>query len=287
MALKIVVFYNQGAQGWTETYYSNTTVDPYTYLGTTLPDALLKRLVNFRHALTELVAVRVSDTITPRLSYTRSFIGAYTGGFQKPTTDTPDVTSTDAVVKLVTSVGASRKIFVRGISDKDVERKPNGIVNPSSYLLNGVREMVNALVSNQWCIRIQIRPPAAGYNWIPVDSVNTVGRFAVIKTPIDPQIVITNGGRVTFQGVPKDDLPGFPNQADVIGVSHVAPFSITIAYRVRNSEAIYIPAKMRFVQLGYRYVPIFAGNFNSFSEHKTGRAFGVPRGRASVTIRRQ
>ena len=51
---------------------------------------------------------------------------------------------------------------------------------------------------------------------------------------IAPNLTLTPDTQVVFQGIPYDDLPGFPRQVGVLSQSNVAPFGIVIPYRMRS-----------------------------------------------------
>ena len=75
MALKVVLFYNQYAEGFTETYYVNTTTSPYAYINS-LTNKQLYFFVGFRHSSVSLFAIRATTIGGSRTSYTYVYGGS-------------------------------------------------------------------------------------------------------------------------------------------------------------------------------------------------------------------
>ena len=292
MASKIVLFYNQGQTGWTETYYSNYTVaqiDPYT--------AGWKKFLTARVALfggpTSIYGMRVSTEGNAREAYFWPFFNIWAP--YAPTagavTNTPTVVSVDAQLSLFDPTTKKRNLWIRGLAASLVTRDLQGfmIYNPTLQKLiqNLVSAMQDSTVNLQ--IRSLVAPPAAGLFYmqaIKLQQNAANAHWTDILTNIAPNFVIANQPQARFLGVPHDDLPGFPRQALVVAQSAIAPFTVTIPYRFRALAPV-TPPKMTLTQLAFLYTPISFQQFERFSDHKTGRPFGTLRGRARALVTAQ
>lgn len=293
MPLKIVLFYNQGSEGFTETYYSPSTAQPFDYLnGIALPR--LYPLVAFRHSSVSLYAIRATLLGANRVSstYFLPVSDKLSGTFRNnpdgvdPPLQGADVSSTDAYCQITGELGASRPLYVRGLNDPDVIR--NGILasTPSPNLVKGLASMQSALIALSWAIQKESRPPTAPLIWALVGTVAPLGTNTsrlTLNVAIPNLVVGTS--QVVFQGIPKDDIPGFPRIVVPFAATVVAPFTLDVAYTFRGKVDPYIPAKMKVCLVINTYDPITVLRFARFGERKTGRAFGVPRGRSRAAVR--
>lgn len=297
MALKIVVFYNEGAEGFTETYYANTTTNPYAYINS-LTNKQLYPLVSYRDQNTLLYAIRASTIGPTRQSYTYVYagnsamngLGPVNQNQPGPTSSLPDVTSTDAFCALYDIAGKRRPLYVRGLNDSDTILLQNGQSTPSPYLNKGLMGHGSALVSLGWCIQWENRPPAGLAWYYPVICApGTVAGTAVLTFNEQIAGVVPQQSALLFQGVNRNTFPGFPRQPIVYSVTNVGGlWQYYIAWSVRQTTPPpSIPAKMRCCLVSYQYTPINELLFEKFGERKTGRAFGVPRGRSRAVVKAQ
>jgi hypothetical protein len=290
VANKIVLFYNQLQEGWTETYYDNTNNSPLTVARAIYNAGSLINFVQYRHYTTELWGIRVTQIGGSRTNFSINTAGQLLTGDRIPVgnaDETPDVTSTSWVLKLGTSPQTqTRHIWLRGLNDVDTLRDDDGEPNPSTYLQNGWARQLLAIQTFGWNLQYEIRPPNGGLVWNYVTSVASAGpNTSTVFLSAAPNLNLVANPQVVFQGIPRDDLPGFPRQPTVISQSNVAPFNIVITYRYRASVTPYIPAKLKFCPAVYGYFPISNFYQVEFEERKTGRPFGTPRGRARGSIR--
>ena len=199
-----------------------------------------------------------------------------------------DVSSTDAFCALYDSNGKRRPLYVRGLNDIDVLRNSTGLSNPSPGLIKALNNMLGQIYSLGWCIQWEQRPPTGGLIWNSVLTVTADGNFSILGMQAVIAGLIPGSTQIVFQGIPTDDLPGFPRIATVVGGVNGPPQTIIIPYRLRTAGAgPYLPTKLKCCVVVNQYTPITNLQFESFGERKTGRAFGVPRGRSRVKIKAQ
>jgi hypothetical protein len=286
VASKIVLFFNQGSAGFTETYYQ-TLNDPVAAINA-IPALFYKKAVAIRAAGTVLWGVRGSNLGLQRKSifYPQSSLYKATQGGAD--TD-PDVISTDAVWRLYADAGYTRSIFLRGLRDSDVLRDSDGTMQPSAKLITQVNEYISAMKAAGMMIQHLQTPPDLPVPWYPVAQVSANpagGPYSVVTTnaPLGAGFAQPNS-KAVFQNVPRNDLPGFGRIMPVRSVAAPPATAILIPYRYRGSEPITYPQKMRFTLLNYQYSAISFGNFVKFSERKTGRPFGMSLGRAQAVVK--
>jgi hypothetical protein len=290
MPLKIVIFYNQNQRGWTETYYSPSSSTPRDFIRAIRPISL-SQFVKFRNKTVFLYGIRASVIGQNRNSFTSVFIGdqAITGLGDANDKTGPDVTTTDGFVDLYAANGAKRPLYLRGLNETDVNISIIGQPVPGANLTDGIQGMVATIKGQGWCIQQEQRPPNAALLWYPVTTVAPNNDLALIT--LFGTITFQGAApyQVVFQGIPRDDLPGFPRMATVLG-SVVAGGNtiLTISYRVRNQGGgTYAPVKLKVTQVVNTYQPITDYDFVGFGERKTGRPIGVSRGRTRPAVRAQ
>jgi hypothetical protein len=286
MACKVVFFYNQDAQGFSETYYHNST-NPFT-LANGLGDGLFASAIAMRGAGTQLLGVRctLQDQFV-RTSFTRLLGNTYLVSGGPSTSTNPDVTSTAGLIKLIDNSGQSRKLYLRGLKDNDVLRDANGFIQTTARLNGQLKKFVSYLSANGLCIRTGVRPPNGTLIWNAVKQIEPVATGSP-NTKIDlfAGSGYVAGTTVIFQGIDRDVLPGFPRSAVVVDHVEAAPASITIPYTYRAATDVVIPAKpVKFTAVKFNYTTIQDYELENWTEHKTGRAFGVPRGRLRSVVR--
>jgi len=298
MASKITFFFEQVGSGWTETWYHNNSA-PDTVVKTFLTADILNRAVKFRHRLTYLKAARATGIGGSKLSFTRSYGNDYHGSDIGTGDSGPDIVSSDAVVAVDAIQVGRKRMFVRGLNDEDIRRSSVGRDVPSGNLTAGLINYLNAMSQAGFALRILDQPPNAGLVWSPVTSVKAVVGIPTmvdVKTIDDVAAPIVVGGNVRFSRVPTDSLPGFPSKAKVIAMNPGGVAGVRISYTLRGGVEVF-PPSMQLTNLSYSY-PIVAGVgagfftlvsnplvIERFSEHKTGRPFGLLRGRARSKVR--
>jgi hypothetical protein len=291
MPCKVVLFYTQFQRGWTETWYHNES-DPRTLLRTVLNEIKLNNASQFRHQNTFLVAARATSTIGQRLSYSISYGTKYHGTAKRTNQKTPDVASTDAVIKVDGVQFGTKRMFIRGLNDDDVTRTVDGTDAAVGGLLTGMADYVNSMAAGSFAIRTLDKPPTNGTVWYGVVKIIPVAgdiphSDVITKKPTGGEITLET--RVRFARVPFDNLPGFPANSEVIEIGPGGLNGVRINYYLREQAPVF-PVSMQLVVLQYSYPiikPVLETDiqFERFSERKTGRPFGLQRGRARAKVR--
>ncbi len=289
MSLKVVLFYNQFQRGFTETWYMPGTNPPAT-----LPngmDAMFKAAIQFRAGGTVLSGCRFSQT-DARQATTYRFQKTYvsTQAPQSDTGEAEDVVSTTAVWRLSDNTFHSKLMYIRGLQDRDVVRDPiSGADVPTAALLAALNNYKEKAIAAGMQLRYQKNPSnTPGFNNWQVTQVDKQGanvNLSVLTVALDPLGDITNGMIVGVRGIRKNDCPGLPKTFKCIIIDHAIPVTITFTYKFRNQAPV-MPANAFVFKVDYSYQNLAVAEFLDFSEHKTGRPFFQPRGRASVGLRR-
>jgi hypothetical protein len=291
MACKVVFFYNQGASGWTETYYSTQSTANGAVASIT--PALLKAAIACRAPGTQLFAIRGSVVdVLPRSSITLFFGNTYIVPPQAGDDKQPDIVGTDALMSLSgASFQPQRKLYLRGLNDFNTLRGASFNSEPTGLLIKGIDLMMKNVVACGLAIRYGIRPPTSPLVWYPVLKVGPFGSSPNWSTVnVQGLPTWTAGTQLLFEGVPKNHIPGFP-RLGVLRVNAI-PSTVTVGttdliipYLYRSDVDEYHPPAMRVTQNVYGYAAIGGWQFESFTTHKTGRAFGVARGRSRAVVK--
>lgn len=295
MSLKVTLFFNSGAGGFTETYFASGS-NPQTFINS-LPNSFYNAAIALRAAPCVMWGIRASNIGSPKLVYSVPLGSKVVASDDNFGPDNPDVLSTDAVIRIYTQGGQSSTHFLRGLYDSSTVLSTAGNSQLGATLQKQINQYLNQLSLAGFQLRFGNRPPVGGLTWFPVISLNPAvagGPYTNVVTQNQTSFDNTDPPYLLFQGVPKNDVPGFPTQTHFFGQATASPFGVTVPYRYRAATNPYYPEKMRFCLLQYTYVnlpPTSTSNpqweFIKFSEHKTGRAFGVSRGRARSLVKRQ
>lgn len=286
MALKVNMFYSQGRQGWGETFYVNIASTPQDWLDQ-LTNQKLRPFNSIRSNATTLQAVRASSMTLPRASALRVYrglFGAVDAIVSQLATD-PDPVSTDAVIRLVGANGIPRRVYLRGLEDDMVERNIFGNDNPPAAFMNKLNNYIAALAANAFAVRYTVLPPAGGAVWTAINHVEAVTGSDTLCKIINTDLVTTPtgwtiGSTLVFQGAPSRDLPAFPRTARILSTSTAPTFNATIAYHVPTATFGFNTPRMRATPLVYALDNIVGGQFERYSEHKTGKPFGALAGKS-------
>lgn len=279
MTLKLNFFYNQGRQGWSETYYHPSTNPQAVTAG--FKPTFLRSLVSFRAQGTSLYAVRARDVNSPFKSFTQLIDGGYKGN-TIPTGDVgPDVVSTTCVVKLSSDVGTKRRLFLRGMNDAYVLRDVAGNDTFLGVFRTAVVKMLSQLRGEGLLIRSQVVPPEGALAYVRVSLLSPVEAGTQTRLSYTPVFGFQPavGMRIILRGFSSRDLPHFPRVAIVTAFEDVLPVSnLSIKYKLPGGVSVG-PENMKMGNLLYAYQPITEYSFERFSSHKTGRPFGQLAGR--------
>lgn len=277
--IKLVWFYNQGEAGWSETYYAPGD-DPKLFASTLTP-GFMNLSVAFRSQATVLKAIRLTRLGSARFSFLVRPYPATSGGRARTTLEGPDVASVTAVHTLYGVIGATRRVFFRGLFDGDVVRDTFGVDLPTPALVKGVKAWVDAMKLWSFSIRYLQRPPAVGLVWQKVVTLlrddDNFSRTKFRLSPVIPERQI--GDRLSVTGIPAGQIPGFPRNLQILDKSVAAGFTYYhVAYAMPGGMTVN-PRSMQVTTLSPTFDQIEGHQFERFSEHKVGRPFGSLRGR--------
>jgi hypothetical protein len=298
MPCKVVVFYNQAERGWSETFYIPDSVPPVT-LNSTAWVSFLTAAIGLRAAPCVIKAVRITPigvaTVSQLYVTSSQYYSGGTNGLGSGLL--PDPSSTDAVFQLYNfALTTKRRIFVRGLPDAWVIRDAQGNDLQAGTFITAYNKFFSGMTGLGGEIRRTLPPGAPPNQLISVQQVNahvTNPNWSTLTLAAASTYNLATNPIILSRGVPFDDLPGFPRRATVVALSDANPFTVTIAYRFRNTQAVH-PKNMRIQQTAYAYEFIKPATsttggwiFERFSEHKTGRPFGSLRGRSRALVRAQ
>lgn len=288
MALKILIMYNQGNRGWSETYYMST--GSVTSVDFSLPPltTFLQASLSMRAAGVYIYGARVSFIGKPQAATLWLFQQKWVaqGG---TSVNPPDVPSTDALIYRYDANGAKYPLYLRGLADLDVVELPGAIPAPTPRLLKQLANFIQAMQGASLFVSVGGRAGAAGItpnNVTQVEKDPANANWSQIKLQNVPAGVITVGSYVKFHGIDRDKVPGFPLTAVAQAVDAVGQ-TISIPYVFRAATLTYQPVKATVITQATTYLPVNTWTFKSFSERKTGRPFGSLRGRARSVVRAQ
>lgn len=280
MATKIVLFFSLGNYGWSETYYNDaTTLDGGFAAAWDLGKARSRLLGD----PASLDYIRVSIEGQPRVSTLTGIGGgtpyvpprfAYTSQADRPTTA--------ALIQAFSSTGqCQRKITLRGMPDLVFDRSDptnTDAVNWDNNLFNYLFAQLTDTLAG-WAIKKRIRPSAAPTRWDVTAVANVAGTLNSTLTVLDP--FTGSVGDLLQMYKFKGAIPA-PGLVRVVNVS-LDKLTVTVAYSFPNNF-LYVLGGY-FVAASFSYEDIDFCQFERFSAHKTGRTFGLARGRAPARPR--
>jgi hypothetical protein len=295
MAYKITIFYNQYDQGWTETFYTNQTLTPNSF---DFPAFVkfLQASINIRGDGVYIYGARWTQLGAARVNYSELFEDTYASG---ATAGLEEVTAVDYVVKILNVQNQYRHLYLRGLPQVDVVRdEGSGAPKPTAALINGINKYIQAAAQLLLCLQteqtVTTNPGLLTGGVVSIQANPANAEQSIVTLNQSPTFSGTAPYFVRFNRVPKNDVPGFPRECQALSAVVVSPFSIVIPYRYRAQNTVTYPNNMTFTQQLSNYFQIVSpttGNPGwsgvNFQERKTGRAFGVPRGRSRVVVSRK
>lgn len=252
-------------QGWTESYYVQ---EPTATAAINIDPLTMGKFIDFRAQQTVLQAVRAVE------------VGGVRRGVVLPVNRrgqssgaTPDITGATAQIAYSSPDGHNRKLWVRGLADADVVRAADGSSQPSAFLNAGLLRMIDQVTYKPFRIQfLTAQPKYSNLTLMPQtgnDAITTVNFPPAQTTPIP-------GEYVRFFGYDRCILHNFSAPFRVLAAT-AGQFSIP--YKWRLKDASYAPANLQWAKVVYGYDPIATGGFVQFTTRKTGRPFGLSRGR--------
>lgn len=292
MSLKVTFFFAQAARGWTQTYYASGS-SPSSWAASNINARSVSPFIDICANDVFLTEVRVSLVGSPRVTYSVPFNQQSINAYDNATNYNQDTYGEDALLLLRSAGGIPRHVWIRGLPNVYIVYNVAGIPQPPAELLQAVSTLQSAILALGLQVQNNTIPTPTSGLWYNVAFVaagpggaqpNSYLYCPTIPTfpsPLPP---------IYFQGIPKNDLPGFPRiitPATVTAGTGGFGNNVYVPYRYRGSNTETYPAKMKFALLAYTYNTITSVVFSTYGTRKTGRPTGLPRGRSSVAIRRQ
>lgn len=277
---KVLFGFTQPFYSWKEGYYRfGSTVGA----AATVDSFFIGAMMAFRHPLTVLTSMTVSDVTNNRISILRTFNRP---GTRVISGDNPDVANTAARVKLTSAaIGSSRSIWYRGLSDGDVKRDPaTGRDAPSATLTNLISTFLFQLQDRGFENRRLTPINGTSSTKVPIASIivdaaggTTITVPGAFGLPASRGVVITRLDQKDWPG-----LKGF------FTIPNVASVNYPINYKAHKAAATYLVPIGFMRSGGYDYGGINAdlSAFSKFTSRKTGGSPLAGRGRRSTGVRR-
>jgi hypothetical protein len=290
MPLKIVMFYRQNARGWTETYYNNSS-SPSAWCNQYATGLNLQNFMGMRADDVVMTEVRASLIGSPRVTYSVPLNLFSLNALDDITSFAQDTYGEDALVLLRSANNIPRHVWLRGLPNIFiVYSQETGIPTPPASLISSIAQYAAMLQTMGLCIQNAVVPTPSSGVWYPVTSVTgsggtlnttsviTYANLPTLSPPYPPMY---------FQGVPRNLLPGFPRIITPSASITLPAPTQNVPYLYRGATEVTYPPKMKGTPLSYTYPSITSAAFETYGTRKTGRPTGLPRGRASVVIKRQ
>jgi len=262
---KVSYVFKLADQGWTETYYRQAD-DAGSCVNMSITS--LNKFISFRSDTTVLQAVRAVEVGGVRRGVVRPLTFLTGGG-----AGNPDVTGVTAQMKLSSSAGHNRILSVRGLADSSVLRSAAGASQPTAALTNALQDMMTEVIALGY--RIQFFTAQTKYNVVSLSPQTGNENITVVTLPAGTPIPAV-GDQVRFFGFDRCILHDFSSPFRVL---YVGTNSFMIGYKWRLKDTSVSPANLQYAQAVYGYDPINLGGFYTFTTRKTGRPFGLSRGR--------
>lgn len=276
---KCVFQFTQPDKGFSEVYY-RTASD--LAAATVFDLETRRRAVRFRHKLTVLRAIRVSEVtnnrnaVVIRVNRSTDSIGI----------KEPDICSTAAVYTLnAPTTGARRQVWFRGLNDGDVLRDAsNGADLPSADLISGIESWVRTLANNGFTVRALAKIDGVTIRYTNVTNI-IVDANGIVNLTFPAGFTPTFSNRVILSQFDQKLWPGL-NGAWFL--TNVSTGVYTIKYKSHLPAGTYIITKGRSRPEEFTYGAISANlsDFNKFSSRDTGRNPTGGRGRRSTKFLR-
>lgn len=262
---KVSFVFKLADQGWTETYYKQAD-DAGGCVNLTVGQ--LTKFVSFRSDLTRLQAIRAIEVGGVRRGVVRALSWLNPG-----TLGAADVTGVTAQMKLSAFSGHNRILSVRGLADSSVLRDGSGGSTPTAALTNGLTDMMAEVVNQGY--RIQFFTSQTKYSVLSLSPQTGNENITVVTLPAGTPVPAV-GEQVRFFGYDRCILHNFNAPFRVL---YNSATSFSIGYKWRLKDTSLSPALLQFAKVVYGYDIINQGTFAVFTTRKTGRPFGLSRGR--------
>lgn len=290
--LKVVLFFDSGAVGWTETYYAEGD-DPFEFVAPILPPfnigAILGLLQVRRGMLAgniKITRIRASVEGQPRNAAVAVPRAANQMGLINLAEPTEDWTT---VLVRITSRGGTpagvfnRNLYLGGIPEANVVG-PEGYV-PIPPFSTAFLEFRDLLKTAPWKSKVRPAVTRANSGLITEFVVGPTGRTAEIQPDLLPGFLGANSVIIRGLKAPR----GWNGSHKAVSANANPPLTGTSTFigptrRSNPSLPLFNANQDARIQaiVDYQYLSIAAVIDERLVEHKRGRPFGAPRGRRSV-----
>jgi len=276
---KCVFQYTQPDKGFSEVYY-RTASDLTEAARFDLESK--RRAVRFRHALTVLRAIRVSDVLNNRNSVVVriGMSSDYTGIYE------PDICSTAGVWTLnAPTTGARRQVWLRGLRDGDVLRSnTTGADLPSAVLVSQVDQWLQTLSRSGFTVRALTKIDGVTVRYTNISLIQ-VGAGGLIQMTFPTGFTLTASQRVILSQLDPKLWPGLNGAWKLTLVTGT---TYTLNYRSHLPQQTYeiVKGRSRPEEYTYGAISYQLSDFNKFSSRDTGRNPLGGRGRRAAKILR-
>jgi hypothetical protein len=261
---KVVFQFTQFNKGWTEVFYT-TASDLAT--AANIGPALKSAAIAVRDSTVVFQKIRVSDVANNRSSTVLQV------GYQLTTPSTgPETTAVAALINLAsTTPPASRKLWLRGLGDLQVQRNPNtGQANPTAVLIQAINDYILRLNLNGFSIRSLTRLGPPPNNYTNILSITPLVGGGTVTLNVAPGPVLNVGQLITISLVNQKSFQGLKGLFSVLAATAT---TVVVGY---NSTLVgpVLLTKGRFRQANYQYgiIQQAGSGFVDFVTRSTGKS---------------
>jgi hypothetical protein len=267
--MRLTVFFQSGTYGWTETLFPGVADGDYAAaVGAGSAYCAMRQGLLAAGAGTApvIVGFRVSDDTIFRDALVQLFQPPLAGTFS----GVPETPFSACLVRLVAGPLWRRPLYLRGIPSTIV--RDDGSYNPIPTWIGQINLLRNMLVG----------PPAYRVKTTVASPPSQIFRIQSLTPPNNVTTLLPTGFIPNQLIVVK----GASRHRNPIGLHSVGPLIIGNSFTLNGvdlpADYVYFPILSLGVQAkNINYQPILAINDERITERKTGRPFGLPRGRRS------
>lgn len=206
------------------------------------------------------------------------------GTQESETTSYSDIVKSTVMIKLYSDGNAYRSMGIRGVTDKAIERTPNGAYNPTPKFRTALNAFIAEIVNLDFSIQSRVKPTAG-----PGNAFRPVAKITPAVGTNNEQTVINTIG---VHGFANGDLIDFSlNSRDIFQLPYKGQFVVLNNAVLDDASAFmidaqyvaggesHIPKRMRTRVVEYTYPLIRSGAFDRFTSRDT-RSVDGSRGRS-------
>jgi hypothetical protein len=275
---KYVFTFTQFNQQWSEIWYGLNADLPTA--ASLLTVARVQPFVTPCCSSVTLIKARISDVANNRTSVVLQF-----NLFGGAGSVSPDVTNTAALLNIsAPSVGATRKVWKRGLLDADVVRSSgSGLSLPSPNLNTNLAVYFANLVSQGFMVQAQTKvaiPPVPPNVWTNFSTVSATAGNQQLQIACPVPLTPAQYSLINITRVAQKEWPGLHG---IFSVLQSAAGVFTIGWNSPNTiVAANLAGRWRPVNYQYGNVVALGTGFQEFTSRKTGKNSQAGRGARSA-----